>query len=76
MLTPVVPASVSNAERRGSVQKQLSFTVAMFGGVHAPCTSKRGPQSDAQGGRSEVKGTMSPSGEATALAAEPVSDCA
>jgi hypothetical protein len=75
-LTPVVPASVLNAERRESVQKQLSSTVAMFGGVHAPCTSQRGPQRVAQAGRPEVKGTMSPSGEATALAAEPVSVCA
>jgi hypothetical protein len=75
-LTPVTPASASNAARRESVQKQLSSVVAMWGGVHAPCTSKRGPQRDAQAGRTEEKGTMSPSGDATAAAAEPVSDCA
>jgi hypothetical protein len=34
-----------------------------------PCTSKRGPQSEAHAGRVEENGTMSPSGDAVAPAA-------
>ncbi len=39
-----------------------------LGGAHAPWTSKRGPQSEAQAGRVE-NGTISPSGDATAAPA-------
>lgn len=63
-VTPVVPA-LSKAVNRLSVQKQLSSTAAMFGGEHFPCTSKRGPQSEAHAGRPEVKGTIAPSATAT-----------
>lgn len=37
------------------------------GGAQAPCTLKRGPHRDAQAGSLEVKGTITPSGEATAV---------
>lgn len=67
-VTPVVPPFVK-AARRESEQKQLSSTAAMLGGVHLPCTSKRGPHFEAQAGRPDVKGTISPSGEAAAAAA-------
>lgn len=58
-LTPDVP--VLKAVSRESVQKQLSSTAAMFGGEHFPCTSNKGPQSEAHAGNAEVKGTIAPS---------------
>jgi hypothetical protein len=71
VVTPVVP-SLLNAVNRVSVQKQFPSTLAILGGVHFPWTSNRGPHKDAHTGRVDVKGTMSPSGEAVAPAAEAV----
>jgi len=72
-LTPAVPES-SKGVSRVSVQKQLSLISAIFGGVHAPCTSKRGPHLEAQAGSTDEKGTISPSGDAVASVAEAVAD--
>lgn len=43
------------------MQKQFGSTVAMFGGVHLPCTSYSTPQFEAQAGSTDVNGTMGPS---------------
>jgi len=47
---------------RGSPQKHDSETADSLGGAQAPWTSKSGPHRDAQAGRTEVKGTIAPSG--------------
>lgn len=44
-----------------SVQKQISSTKLVFGGLHFPCTSNKGLHSAAQAGRVE-NGTMTPFG--------------
>lgn len=57
--TPLVP------ERKGAtalcLQKQASSTAGTTGGTQAPLASRRGPQSDAQSGRS-AKGIIVVSG--------------
>ena len=73
--TPVVP-SLSKTVSRESVQKQFSSTAVVAGGEHLPCTSKRGPHREAQAGRPELKGTITPSGEAAPAAAVAVVVCA
>lgn len=65
LTTPAVPVFRKGLSRV-SEQKQEDEVAAMAGGVQAPCTSKRGPHLDAQAGRPEEKGTMSPSAAAWA----------
>lgn len=68
--------SLSKTVSRESVQKQFSSMAVVAGGEHLPCTSNRGPHFEAQAGRPDENGTMSPSGEAPAAAAVAVVVCA
>lgn len=61
VLTPAVPESMIGVSLL-SAQKHDVDTVVIAGGEQAPCTSNSFPQSEAHAGRTEVKGTITPSG--------------
>jgi len=61
LITPAVPLCRKGRSRL-SPQKQVVETAGRTGGTQAPCTLKRLPHTEAQAGRAEVKGTISPSG--------------